>query len=133
MEALHLLFQTSCYAISSIIFSRNFFFFFFLVKIILYCLIQFSPCPLIFFPYILFNLPVLTFTSYYTICTTPTFSYFSFKKKKKGFLSISFFPFSFSLLVDFLKLHLLFFHLWFFFFFFYCSQNCGIKFAYVMI
>ena len=87
-----------------------FFFLFFLVKIILYCLIQFSPCPLIFFPYILFNLPVLTFTSYYSICTTPTFSYFSFKKKK-CFLSISFFPFSFSLLVDFLKLHLLFFHL----------------------
>ena len=69
-----------------------FFFLFFLVKIILYCLIQFSPCPLIFFPYILFNLPVLTFTSYYSICTTPTFSYFALKKKR---FSLFFFFFLF--------------------------------------
>ena len=41
-----------------------FVFLFFLVKVILYCLIQFSPCPLIciFFTYILFNLPLLIFT-----------------------------------------------------------------------
>ena len=89
--------------------SLFFLFFFFLVKIILYCLIQFSPCSLIFFPYILFNLPLLTFTSYYSICTTPSFSYFDLKN---GLYSLYFFfSFSFSLLVDFLKLHLLFFHL----------------------
>ena len=118
MEALNLLFQTFCYATSSIIFSRNFLFFFFcrfvfffLVKIKL-CLIQFSPCPLIFFPYILFNLPLLTFTSYYSICSTSSFSMFSYFDLKKGLYSLYFFfSFSFTLLVDFLKLHLPFFHL----------------------
>ena len=67
-------------------------FLFFLVKVILYCLIQFSPCSLIFFPYILFNLPLLTFTSYYSIYTTPSFSYFDLKK---GLYSLYFFFFFF--------------------------------------
>ena len=113
------------------IFFFFFCFFFFLVKIILYCLIQFSPCPLIFFPYILFNLPVLTFTSYYSICTTPTFSYFSFKKKKR-FSLYFFFSFFFFTFGGFFKITFTLFSLMIFFFC-YCSQNCGIKFAYVMI
>ena len=74
------------------IFFFFFCFFFFLFKIILYCLIQFSPCSLIFFPYILFNLPLLTFTSYYSICTGPSFSYFDLKK---GLYSLYFFFFFF--------------------------------------
>ena len=92
-----------------------FFCFFFLVKIILYCLIQFSPCPLIFFPYILFNLPVLTFTSYYSICTTPTFSYFAFKKKR--FSLYFFFSFFFFTFGGFFKITFTLFSLMIFFFF----------------
>ena len=119
MEALHLLFQTSCCAISSIIFSRNFLllflFFFFLSKS--FSIALFNSLHVLLYFSLTF---CLTFQFLLSLLITPFVplqpSHILPFKKKKVFSLFLFFPFSFSLLVDFLKLHLLFFHLWFFFF-----------------